>query len=98
MSRLEELWTIVSSIPRGRVSGYGDVGRALSRPVSGVLVGKWMAQCPPEVPWWRVCGKSGDLLVGKRDPNFARQQAQRLTDEGVRLVDGCVEPDAFWIP
>lgn len=98
MSLLDELWDVVSSVPAGHVAAYGDVGAALSRPVSGVLVGKWMAQCPSDRPWWRVVGRSGDLLVGKRDPRFAAEQTARLEAEGVSLDDGKVPGSYFWVP
>ncbi|MBS1723060.1 MAG: MGMT family protein [Armatimonadetes bacterium] len=98
MTRLEELWSIVSSIPRGKVAGYGDVGRAMKHPVSGVLIGKWMHQCPPDVPWWRVCGKNGDLLVGRKDPRVANLQADMLLQEGIELVDGRVGIEHFFVP
>ncbi len=98
MSTLDDLWSVVTSIPRGRVSSYGDVGRALDRPVSGVLVGKWMTQSPPSVPWWRVVGRNGDLLVAKRGPEFAAQQRDLLEQEGVTFVDGQVERKFFLVP
>ena len=89
------LWTVVKSIPRGRVASYGDVGQALDSPVSGLLVGRWIAHCPEGVPWWRVVGKDGTLLVGKRDPNAARHQEERLLAEGVTFVDARVEMGTF---
>lgn len=98
MTTLEELWKVVSSIPSGSVASYGDVGSAMSRPVSGVLVGKWMAQCPSHVPWWRVVGRSGDLLVAKRDAVFAAQQKQKLIDEGVVFDGEAVRRDFFYLP
>lgn len=98
MSALDDLWAVVRSIPQGCVASYGEVGRALPRPVSGVLVGKWMTACPPDVPWWRVVGRSGDLLTGKRHPDLARRQQETLMTEGVAFEDGRVVPSAFYIP
>ncbi|MBS1714527.1 MAG: MGMT family protein [Armatimonadetes bacterium] len=98
MSVLDELWQIVATIPPGSVAAYGDVGRALSRPVSGVLVGKWMTNCPPDVPWWRVVGKKGDLLIGGRGPTFALDQRRKLEAEGVSFVDDRVATDRFMVP
>jgi methylated-DNA-protein-cysteine methyltransferase-like protein len=89
------LWRIVREIPRGRAAAYGDVGRALDAPVSGLLVGRWMARCPEGVPWWRVVGKDGSLLLAKRDPQAAKHQADRLLAEGVDLIDGRVDMDRF---
>ena len=98
MKTLEELWQIVASIPAGRVASYGDVGKAMHNPVSGVLVGKWMASCPQSVPWWRVVGKSGELLIGRRDPKLALEQRQLLESEGVEFSGTTVSLDAFFLP
>ena len=98
MSALDDLWVVVRTIPPGCVASYGDLGRAMPRPVSGVLVGKWMAQCPPDAPWWRVVGRSGDLLVGRRDPHLAAIQKSKLQDEGVEFDGDVVKPGSFWIP
>lgn len=83
-------------MPEGRVVGYGTLGRALSRPVSGFIVGKWMAQCPADLPWWRVVGSSGNLLLAKRDPNLALEQRRRLESEGCFLVDNAVPLERFF--
>ena len=53
MAPLDELWDLVRSIPRGKVSTYGMIGAAMRNPTSGFQVGRWMAQCPEgeaEVP------------------------------------------------
>jgi len=92
---LDELWDIVRRIPSGTVASYGAVGRALSNPSSGYMVGRWMAQCPADVPWWRVVGKDGHLPVNKRSPDLARTQRDFLAEEGVPLDGHRVLPDAF---
>lgn len=94
-----ELYDLVRSVPSGRCVAYGDLGASLSSPVSGYLVGRWMAACPPDVPWWRVVAKSGDLPVHKRDPEIARHQIELLSKEGVTVEDGRVDMFAHgWVP
>lgn len=83
--QLEELWQLVRDIPRGKVCSYGDLGRALHHPATGFMVGRWMAQCPEDVPWWRVVAKDGRLPINRRDPLMASEQARRLESEGVAL-------------
>lgn len=98
MSALDDLWLAVASIPKGCVVAYGDLGASLPRPVSGVLVGKWMANCPSELPWWRVVGKAGDLLIGRKDPSLALHQRQLLEREGVAFDGDQVSRAYFWVP
>lgn len=87
----DELWKVVSAIPRGTCASYGDVGRALTNPTSGYQVGRWMASCPEDVPWWRVVAKDGHLPVGKKDPVSENEQTRLLEAEGVSFVEGRVD-------
>jgi methylated-DNA-protein-cysteine methyltransferase-like protein len=96
---LGRLWDLVRSIPEGSVASYGALGLALEPPVSGLIVGRWMAAAPPDVPWWRVVAGNGSLPVHKRDPALARTQRRRLEDEGAPFqADGTVASSAFWTP
>ena len=90
-----ELLDLVRAIPRGRVTNYGTLGQALSRPVSGVIVGRWLHATPHDVPWWRVVGRDGKLPIWKRDPGLESLQAFRLKEEGVAIVGGTVPPGYF---
>jgi methylated-DNA-protein-cysteine methyltransferase-like protein len=90
----EELWSLIKRIPRGRCASYGAVGRALSTPLSGFLVGRRLRRTPDgaDIPWWRVIAQSGQLPVVKLDPYLGMEQAERLRQEGVpfkeeRVVD-----------
>jgi methylated-DNA-protein-cysteine methyltransferase-like protein len=94
---VEDLWLVVRSIPKGKVAAYGEVGRALKNPTSGFLVGRWMARCPKDIPWWRVVSKEGLLPVWKKDPDAERRQIELLEAEGVEVVDGQVSMEKFAI-
>ena len=74
---------------------YGALGQALVPPVSGLIVGHWMAGCGEDVPWWRVVGAKGNLPVFKRDASFAIAQEDRLREEGVEFVDGLITGSFF---
>ncbi|HMS55093.1 MAG TPA: MGMT family protein [Fimbriimonadaceae bacterium] len=94
----EELWTLLAKVPAGRVVAYGELGRALKNPASGYMVGRAMAACPPELPWWRVVGKSGALPIHKRDPHLAMEQQERLRAEGIDFQDNIVDMARFgWV-
>ena len=84
--RQNDLWRLVRAVPKGRVVGYGALGRVLVPPVSGLIVGHWMSHCAEDVPWWRVVGAKGNLPVFKRDATFAHAQEQRLTAEDVEAM------------
>lgn len=84
----QELYDLIRKIPKGKVASYGDLGRALSQPISGFLVGRAMRHCDGEdVPWWRVVAKNGSLPVSKLDPAAASEQQQRLVREGAEMAD-----------
>jgi len=95
VSRLDELYDLVRQIPEGKCCSYGDLGQALTHRVSGLLVGRWMANCPPDIPWWRVVAANGTLPVWKKDPNAERIQHDRLIEEGVDFIDGRVDMEKF---
>ena len=91
---LEDLWSLVRSIPKGKVTSYGALGSALKRPSSGYMVGRWMAQCPDGLPWWRVVGKNGEMRTAARDPELAELQRRRLRAEKVRMIGDVVDMSA----
>ncbi len=96
---LSELWSLVARIPRGRCAAYGALGRALRNPASGFQVGRWMANCPDGLPWWRVVARDGRLPIHKRDPRWADEQRRLLEAEGVLIREQKVaEESCFWDP
>ncbi len=88
---MEVLWSLVKEIPAGRCATYGELGRALPNPVSGKIIGGWMAQAPEGVPWWRVIAKAGGFPIAKRDPSLGLTQRQLLEQEGVPFVGDVVD-------
>ena len=98
-SPLDELWELVREIPRGKCASYGDLGRALHHPTTGRIVGRWMANCPDDIPWWRVVNKQGALPIWKRDPHMAALQKQLLKKEKVQFNGDVVDlRKCGWLP
>lgn len=85
----ETVYEAVKCIPRGCVSTYGDVARAIGRPRSARYVGFALRGNPApgeEIPCHRVVFASGQIC-----DNFAfggpDVQRKLLQDEGVPFVD-----------
>lgn len=79
----EAVWSHVRQIPPGKVTTYGNIAKALGKPVETALaVGTAVKTCPPDVPWWRVV-QAGGHLIGAGDLRFA--QIVMLETEGIKL-------------
>lgn len=83
-SAREAVFDAVRRIPHGRVLAYGDVAEMVtSVSVTAFQVGQILATCPADVPWQRVVGRDGTLLIAKRSPAMAAEQRRLLEAEGV---------------
>jgi len=94
----EPVYRLVKQIPRGRVTTYGDLARALKVPGGGRVVGYAMAGCPSGrgIPWHRVVGAGGRLIV--REP-YASKQRRLLESEGVEIGIRTLDMRRFgWFP
>jgi methylated-DNA-protein-cysteine methyltransferase-like protein len=80
----ETVYRLVKKIPRGRVTTYGELARALRLPGGARAVGYAMAACPRgrAIPWQRVVGAGGRLLI--REP-IAGLQRRLLESEGIAV-------------
>lgn len=74
----------VKKIPRGKVCSYGDVAIAAGFPRGSRQVAWSLKVFDPTLPWHRVVGKGGKILL-RGAPGV--EQAQRLEAEGV-IVHG----------
>ena len=80
------LYKLVKKIPRGRVTTYGLIARAVRLPGGGRAAGRAMAACPSGqgIPWHRVVGAGGRLLL--REPNVGLQR-KLLESEGLQVAE-----------
>jgi methylated-DNA-protein-cysteine methyltransferase-like protein len=62
---------------------YGQLARALRLRGGARTAGRAMAACPKGVPWQRVLGAGGRILI--REP-YASYQRQLLAREGVEFI------------
>ncbi len=101
---IRRVYATIAQIPRGRVTTYGRIARALGEPRSARMVGWAMMAVPPELdlPCHRVVNRAGLLSGGW---HFGHPDVMRglLLDEGIPFrdeyvvdLDRCVwdpEPD-----
>jgi methylated-DNA-protein-cysteine methyltransferase related protein len=81
----EPVYRLIKKIPRGRVTTYGELARALKLPGGARAVGYAMAATPRGrgIPWHRVIGAGGRLLIPEPHGTIQRRL---LETEGV-VVD-----------
>src|SRR5215467_13964614 len=82
----EPVFQLVKQIPRGRVTTYGALAKALRLRGGARTAGRAMAATPSGkgIPWHRVVGDRGKLLI--REP-YASLQRKLLESEGVKVVE-----------
>ena len=82
--RKESVWRLVTEVPRGSVSTYGDIAAALRPPCNPRFVGWALRQAPPGLglPWHRVLAAGGHIAL--TGPS-ALEQRLRLQAEGVHF-------------
>jgi methylated-DNA-protein-cysteine methyltransferase related protein len=83
------VYELVKQIPRGRVTTYGALAKALHLRGGARTAGRAMAATPSGkgIPWHRVVGDRGKLLI--REP-IASLQRKLLESEGVALLESRV--------
>ncbi|HTW23319.1 MAG TPA: MGMT family protein [Candidatus Baltobacteraceae bacterium] len=94
----EPVYRLVKRIPRGRVTTYGEIARALKVPGGARVVGYAMAGCPSGrgIPWHRVVGAGGRLII--REP-YGSKQRRLLESEAVEVGLRSIDMDRFgWSP
>ncbi|HKQ87257.1 MAG TPA: MGMT family protein [Candidatus Acidoferrales bacterium] len=82
----QPVYSLVKKIPRGRVTTYGEIARALRLRGGARAAGHAMAACPSGrgIPWHRVVGAGGRLLIA--EPH-ASLQRRLLETEGVTMTE-----------
>ena len=79
-----EIRKFVKKIPKGKVSSYGAVAIAAGFPRGSRQVAWALKTFDPTLPWHRVIGKGGKILLRGAS---GVEQLQRLESEGV-IVHG----------
>ena len=98
MSSWDSVYRLVKKIPRGRVTTYGALAKALRLRGGARAAGYAMAACPggKGIPWHRVIGASGRLLI--QEPHSSLQR-RLLETEGISIDGKRVNMKRFaWVP
>lgn len=76
----------LNTIPRGRVTSYGEVARRAGLPGHARLVCRVLRELPERgsTPWWRVVRADGRSAMPADSPGGAEQR-RRLKAEGVHF-------------
>jgi len=95
----KSVYELVKQVPRGRVTTYGRIGKALKLPGGARTAGRAMAACPGRqgIPWHRVVGAGGRLLLRESRVSLQRKL---LESEGLQVVEKRIEDFARreWLP
>ncbi len=101
-SFFERVYEVVRSVPYGRVTSYGAIGRYLGTAGSARMVGWAMNKShihPQAVPAHRVVNRNG-MLTGKHHFGGSDVMRQLLESEGIEIIDDKVQnfEKLFWDP
>ncbi|MEY8761680.1 MGMT family protein [Chryseobacterium tongliaoense] len=88
----QQVYEITRLIPKGRVSTYGAIAKAVGYPNHSRHVGKAMGGCPKDVPAHRVISSSGTLSVKEFLPKL---EAEGVVIENFRIRNF---KKLFWDP
>jgi methylated-DNA-protein-cysteine methyltransferase related protein len=78
----DRMLRVVARIPRGKVATYGDIAYAAGYPGAARQVA-WALHGSRGLPWQRVIGAGGKILLGG---HAGLEQRLRLQQEGVRFL------------
>ena len=94
----DPVYRVIKKIPRGRVTTYGEIARAMRLPGGARAVGYAMAATPSgrDIPWHRVIGAGGRIRMPEP---YASKQRKLLETEGVSLDGGAIDMKIYgWSP
>jgi len=92
---LDLIYSVVASIPRGRVATYGQVAALAGLARRARLVGHALRETPDgvDVPWHRVVNHQGRISA-RDEPASEHNQRRLLEAEGVRFIGDRVDMES----
>ncbi|MCM8542800.1 MAG: MGMT family protein [Lentisphaeraceae bacterium] len=98
-SLYEHFYDLISQIPKGKVSTYGDIAK-MADCRSARAVGFALNQLPEgsDIPWQRVINSQGKVSTRTNSEGHCLQQ-QLLEEEGIQFIDDKVNLSKYrWQP
>jgi methylated-DNA-protein-cysteine methyltransferase-like protein len=91
----KRVYAVVRTIPRGKVLTYGQIATLLGSPYMARQVGWAMHGCPKGLPWQRVVGAGGKILINSESVGEGPLLQRKLLElEGVRFRGQRIDMDA----
>lgn len=92
----QAIFTVLASIPAGRIVTYGRVAELAGMPGAARRVGTVLKTIPGDstLPWHRVLRANGRIAFSPGSKAFRHQQA-KLEKEGIQVINGRVDLDQF---
>ena len=101
-SFFDKVFDLARLIPKGRVTSYGAIAKAIGTPKSSRMVGWAMSQsidAKPKVPAHRVVNRNG-MLTGKHHFDSPDKMQKLLEAEGIKVENDKVVnfKEKMWDP
>ena len=92
----QQVFEIIRMIPKGRVTSYGAIAKAVGYPNHSRHVGNALRNYDEDFPAHRVCSASGIISAESCIPKFT----EKLTKEGVEVKGNKIQnfKQIFWNP
>lgn len=91
----QKVYSVITLIPKGKVTTYGAIAAAIGKPKAARFVGYAMSKCPEGLPWHRIVNRKGELING-----WEQLQRSLLEADGVPFLEnGNIDmKKCFFIP
>jgi len=94
-SFFKQVYAVVRTIPRGKLLTYGQIATLLGSPYMARQVGWAMHGCPKGLPWQRVVGAGGKILINSQSVGEGSLLQRKLLEmEGVRFRGQRIDMEA----
>lgn len=77
----DRIYTLISELPDGKVTTYGDLAALAGFPYAARLVGVVAHGGPVDLPWHRLVYSDGSIVAGF--PGGSEAQRQLLEQDGI---------------